>query len=210
MTHIIRQRLTSEQRHLQHLHRALPRPELLLRQQTQWLTQQKRLLDSAWHRQILNCQQKLDYLSVRLKHPKAQIEKQRAMLEGLSHRLQTAFRTQQKSMHQQFLSLQFRLQRQVPLSRLHEQQNLVHTLNKQHHRLMGQHLDKARQFLAQQVRTLAAVSPLNTLDRGYSITSRADSGEVITSASAVAPGDKVLVRLHQGQLSCEVKNVDEI
>ncbi len=210
MTHIIRQRLTSEQRHLQHLHRALPRPELLLRQQTQWLTQQKRLLDSAWHRQILNCQQKLDYLSVRLKHPKAQIEKQRAMLEGLSHRLQTAFRTQQKSMHQQFLSLQFRLQRQVPLSRLHEQQNLVHTLNKQHHRLMRQHLDKARQFLAQQVRTLAAVSPLNTLDRGYSITSRADSGEVITSASAVAPGDKVLVRLHQGQLSCEVKNVDEI
>ena len=113
-------------------------------------------------------------------------------------------------MHQQLLSLQFRLQRQVPLSRLHEQQNRVHTLNKQHHRLMGQHLDKARQFLAQQVRTLAAVSPLNTLDRGYSITSRADSGEVITSASAVAPGDKVLVRWHQGQLSCEVKNVDEI
>jgi exodeoxyribonuclease VII large subunit len=74
---------------------------------------------------------------------------------------------------------------------------------------MHQHLDKARQFLAQQVRTLAAVSPLSTLDRGYSITSKQNSGEVITVASEVAPGDSVLVRLHQGQLSCEVKNVDE-
>lgn len=209
LTHIIRHRLTSEQRHLQHLHRALPRPELILRQQTQWLTQQKRMLDSAWHHQLLNYQQKLDYLSVRLKHPRAQIEKQRSVLKSLTHRLQTAYRTHQKSINLQFSSLQLRLQRQVPLSQLREQQNALQTLSKQNHRLIHQHLDKARQFLAQQVRTLAAVSPLNTLDRGYSITSKQNSGEVITVASEVAPGDSVLVRLHQGQLSCEVKKVDE-
>ncbi|SFJ78393.1 exodeoxyribonuclease VII large subunit [Methylophaga sulfidovorans] len=209
LTQIIRQRLIFEQSHLKHLHRALPRPELILRQQTQWLTQQKRLLDSAWHHQLLNYQQKLDYLSVRLKHPKAQIEKQQSVLRSLSHRLQTAYRTHQKSINQQFSSLQFRLQRQVPLSQLREQQNVVQTLSKQNHRLMRQQLDKARQFLAQRVRTLAAVSPLNTLDRGYSITSKPDSGEVITVASSVTPGDSILVRLYQGQLSCEVKKVDE-
>ncbi|EGL53665.1 exonuclease VII, large subunit [Methylophaga aminisulfidivorans MP] len=209
LTHIIRQRLITDQRHLQHLHRALPRPELILRQQTQWLTQQKRMLDSAWRRYLLNYQQKLDYLSVRLKHPKAQIDKQRSALNSLSHRLQTAFRTQQKSVYQQFQSLQFRLQRQVPLPQIDEQQKLVQTLAKQNQRLILQQLQQAKQFLAQQMRTLAAVSPLNTLDRGYSITSKRDSGEVITTAAAVSPGDEVLIRLHKGLLSCEVKKVDE-
>ncbi len=209
LTMCVRQRLEVEQRHLQYLHRALPRPELILRQQTQWLTQQKRLLDSAWHRRLLNYQQKLDYLSVRLKHPKAQIDTQRSILNSFSHRLQTAYRAQLKSMNQQFASLQFRLQRQVPLSQLREQQKVVKTLAKQNHRLMSQQLEQARQFLAQQVRTLAAVSPLNTLERGYSITSKLDSGEVLTATSSITAGDKVVVRLHQGQLNCEVKSVDE-
>lgn len=70
-------------------------------------------------------------------------------------------------------------------------------------------LDNIKSGLAQQVRTLAAVSPLNTLERGYSITTRAHTAEVLTRADKVEIGEEIQVRLLQGHLACEVKGVSE-
>lgn len=202
--------LAGEQRHLSHLQRRLPRPERQLRQQSQTLNQFKHMLDSAWQRGLRNRAQQIDYLSARLKHPKSQIDGQRTLLGNLSHRLQTAFNAQQKQATLTLNNLNSRLQRQLPAQRVIQQQLNVSTLGKQLDKLMQQQLDTARQVLAQQIRTLAAVSPLNTLERGYSITSRADNDEVITEASSVKKGEAIRIRLHKGELSCEVKDVKDI
>ena len=53
--------------------------------------------------------------------------------------------------------------------------------------------------------TLHAVSPLATLDRGYAIATLKE--KVLFSAEQTKIGDTIEVRLAQGKLSCEVKNI---
>lgn len=166
LTAMISQWLVTEQRHLQHLQRRLPRPDLQLRQQKQALTQQHKMLGSAWQRALHSRQQKLDYLSVRLKQ-------------------------------------------QLPTHALVQHRSALNTLRKQLDKQMLVQLDNLKSGLAQQVRTLAAVSPLNTLERGYSITTRAQTAEVLTRADKVEIGEEIQVRLLQGHLACEVKGVSE-
>jgi exodeoxyribonuclease VII large subunit len=49
---------------------------------------------------------------------------------------------------------------------------------------------------------LDAISPLRVLARGYAIATR--EGAVLTRASQARPGDAIRVRLHEGELACEV------
>ena len=54
---------------------------------------------------------------------------------------------------------------------------------------------------------LHAVSPLETMSRGYAIVSTADGREVISSVSQVSAGDGVLARLEDGVLDCTVDRI---
>ncbi|MBD3634141.1 MAG: exodeoxyribonuclease VII large subunit [Methylophaga sp.] len=205
LTSRTQQWLSGEQRHLLHLQRRLPRPDLQIRQQTQSLNQFKRMLDVAWLRQQQNRAQRVDYLAARLKHPQAQIDSQHARLNNLLHRLQTAFRAQQKQAEQWVSTLQSRLRRQLPLQQVAAQEQHVFGLKHQLDKLIRAQLTSAEAMLTQHMRTLAAVSPLNTLERGYSITRFAASEEVITRSEQVKPGDGLRIKLHQGEIDCEVK-----
>lgn len=207
LTSMTKQWLAGEQRHLQHLQRRLPRPDLQLRQQKQALNQHSRLLDTAWQRGLLNRQQKLDYLAARLKHPQTQIDTQQSRLSGLKHRLTRAFQAEYKQAETAFTSLQQRLQRQLPEHTVAQHHSVLHGLKKHLDRVMTLQLETAKKNLNQQVRTLGAVSPLNTLERGYSIATREKNAEVLTRADDVEVGETIEVRLLQGHLACEVKRV---
>jgi exodeoxyribonuclease VII large subunit len=52
---------------------------------------------------------------------------------------------------------------------------------------------------------LEMLSPLAVLARGYAVCWNADRTAIIREASAVTPGDLVRVRLHRGELDCEVR-----
>jgi exodeoxyribonuclease VII large subunit len=49
---------------------------------------------------------------------------------------------------------------------------------------------------------LDAISPLKVLGRGYAIATV--EGRILTKSSQAKRGDAVRVRLHEGELSCEV------
>jgi exodeoxyribonuclease VII large subunit len=53
---------------------------------------------------------------------------------------------------------------------------------------------------------LDGLSPLACLARGYAIAAL-PSGEVLTRADRVGPGERVTVRLHEGSLGCRVEDV---
>ena len=57
-------------------------------------------------------------------------------------------------------------------------------------------------------RTLGAVSPLATLERGYAIATLAGGG-LLTDAAQVAAGDAVDLRLAHGRVHTEVKGSDD-
>jgi exodeoxyribonuclease VII large subunit len=52
---------------------------------------------------------------------------------------------------------------------------------------------------------LEALSPMKVLERGFSLTQRSD-GHLITSATEVAAGDQVQIRLHDGTFDATVEN----
>lgn len=83
---------------------------------------------------------------------------------------------------------------------------LARTLAQFGQRLMrAEHAERARrqQQLAATARTLAAVSPLNTLSRGYAVVRAAD-GRVIDQVRKAADGDALQVLLADGQLEVSV------
>jgi len=50
---------------------------------------------------------------------------------------------------------------------------------------------------------LEALSPMRVLERGFSLTQRAD-GHVVTSAGDVRAGDRITVRVHDGGIDATV------
>jgi len=52
---------------------------------------------------------------------------------------------------------------------------------------------------------LGNLSPLAVLARGYAVCWNADRTAILRSASAVLPGDRVHVRLHDGEIDCDVR-----
>ena len=72
----------------------------------------------------------------------------------------------------------------------------------------GRRVDSARRALTGTVRTLHAVSPLATLDRGYAIVSRPDGtrwGAVVDDAGGLAPGEPIHAHLASGTVAATVR-----
>jgi exodeoxyribonuclease VII large subunit len=71
---------------------------------------------------------------------------------------------------------------------------------------MHQTLLHAEKDLRLQVEKLEAISPLKVLSRGYCIAEKMPAREILRSASEVSPGDRLSLRLFDGQIRCEVRN----
>jgi len=67
-------------------------------------------------------------------------------------------------------------------------------------------VERKRAALDKSAAKLAALSPVQTLERGYAIV-RTESGEVIASAEGVSPGTRVDVTLADGGLAARVEEV---
>ena len=133
-------------------------------------------------------QQRMDELQQRLHQALKQDQRHRlALLSTLAARI-----TAVTPMHE--------LRR---MSQQHESlhRRLVHAVDA----LFGRH----RQRLASTAASLHALSPLATLQRGYSITRRVRDGAVIQDEAAVTAGGQVETLLSRGRLRCEVISVSD-
>ena len=70
-------------------------------------------------------------------------------------------------------------------------------------RSLDQRLHRAADELRHTVARLRALSPAATLERGYAIVQRAD-GHVVRAADEVKTGDRLRVRLAEGELQATV------
>jgi exodeoxyribonuclease VII large subunit len=72
---------------------------------------------------------------------------------------------------------------------------------------LNHHLRRDRARLQSLTSALGHLNPLSILSRGYSITKELSSGTILKDASAVAPGDLLSTRLHQGEVLSRVEKI---
>lgn len=146
------------------------------------------------------------WLQSRLKnqHPQSQLMQQSQRLDNLTEGLQSAFRSLISDKKHQ---LKYALQNLInnrPDQFIDYQKVQLEDLSS---RLlyMAQHsIENKQQQLANISRTLQAVSPLNTLSRGYSIT-RDSKGRTISDADQLEKGNIILTQLQYGEIKSRIE-----
>lgn len=91
-----------------------------------------------------------------------------------------------------------------PQQQLNEYQQRLQQLRHQFQFAMAQHIKSKQQNLQALAQQLNAISPLNTLKRGYAIASDSNN-HVITDAQAITEQDVLQLRLAHGKLVCRVE-----
>ncbi len=186
--------------------------ELVVPSQEDWLRQMSGLatrIARVGQRTLEDRAQELDWLGRRLVagSPAATLQRQQGSLREHSGRLGSAIRQQL-------------------LERKSELQGLSGELVKLSPALLVQRsigrFDQVRQRLATAIRNrmsdsshriallgqaLNSVSPLATLDRGYAIVKREETGDVLVNATEVTAGDDIRAQLSRGELIATVKKI---
>ncbi len=166
-----------------------------------WFRQQARLT-------LLNATQQLNALRKRLRHPADIINTHSQHLDNLEIRLHKAMERCLQQLQARLQQAQTRHQGQTPQLRLSKLTMQVDYLEERLHASIGKTLDNRRQGLSSAVALLQAISPLNTLERGYAIVQN-KRGQVISHISNTAKNDPVAVTLSDGVLHCLIEDIQQ-
>jgi len=146
------------------------------------------------------------WLQSRLKnqHPSSQLMQQSQRLDDLVDDLQTSF---QSILSEKQHELKFNLQSLInnrPDQFIDYQKIQLEDLISRLVYISETSLENKQQQLANISRTLHAVSPLNTLSRGYSITLD-QKGNSLTDADTLEKGELITTQLHHGKITSRVE-----
>ena len=172
--------------------------------------QQAYLAEFAWYQQRLQQlilarlnagQQQLDWLQRRLQqqHPLSMLQQQAQRLDELHQRLGTAWQYRLRDYESALQQTLSRLLSSSPEHRIELGQHRLRALSERLQGAQENAFSIKKQKLALLSRTLQAISPLNTLARGYAIASDA-AGHTLLRSDQVQAGDTVQLRLARGRI----------
>lgn len=170
-----------------------------------------RQLDRRIQDRLQRDTQSLDHISHRLQqqHPATRLAEQSRQIEALSSMLTKGMHRSLAERTMKLNNLDSRLASQRPGRKLADLQARITTAGRSIERLTKLALRSRHEKLADLARTLNAVSPLETIGRGYSVVTSGETGDVITSIAQVSAGDQVLARVKDGTLECTVDGLAE-
>lgn len=163
----------------------------IARQQTQTLRQGRQQLAGLGTR-------------LQLQHPRTRLQQRQQRLDELNVRLEGMTRHGLTRRQQRLHSLFARLAGRSPAAALATRRQRLSEMQRRLQQAVRQNVRQRRERLTAQAHQLQIVSPLSTLGRGYAIVQAADSEAVLRDATQLKPGDRVRIRLAQGQLSATV------
>jgi len=118
----------------------------------------------------------------------------------LEERMETLLKNLLENLKLKLQNLRARLQH--PGQKLQQQAQHLDHLEQRLKNSMLQILNTGKQQLAQLSRALQAISPLNTLERGYALVTHKE--KIITSNKQVKKGEEISVRLAKGSLKASI------
>ncbi len=165
----------------------------------------RRALQSELQRNM----QRVDYLLRRLQanHPGQRIRLAREKLEAQRLRITAAWAARHRGFGSRLELAREKLHGNSPAARVEALRLRLAQLSQRPAQLLKARLRILAERLRGSARALNAVSPLAVLDRGYSLT-RDETGELLTDAADVQPGQTIQTRLARGQLISEVRSIE--
>jgi len=182
--------------------------EVVVPDQAEWrrvLSSHQTRLTAVVRRQLRSHHERLGFLQRRLtqSHPRHRLRDRTQRLDELESRLLTAWRRDQDSREARLRWLSTRLAQTHPGRLLEQQTTDLSRLSDRLGRAIAHQLSRHRSRFETAVRTLQAVSPLATVERGYAIVT-ADGGAVLRDTAGVQMGSQIEVRLGRGRLRATV------
>ncbi len=138
--------------------------------------------------------------------PRARLQQHAQRLDELEQRLQRAVRARLERAHVRLSNAEALLRRSSPARRLAPLQQRLDVAQRRLPIAMQRRLQAARERCERSMRTLNAVSPLATLERGYAIVTDAGS-HVVTDAAVLRPGAQIEARVARGSVRATVTDV---
>ena len=172
--------------------------------QKQQLTHHQRLLQLLMQDRIRVMQQRIDTARHHIEshHPTKVMSRRQEKLVDYQERIHQAFKTNWRHQKNTTLQLIEQFKHLKPDTRwarqqlMNQQQQAEHALNNQ--------LSRAKLQLAIGANNLNNQNPLNVLSRGYSVTTREDTGEVVTDSQQVNVNDNIITRLKNGRIHAKI------
>jgi exodeoxyribonuclease VII large subunit len=130
----------------------------------------------------------------------------RQQIGGWVDRLAASLERRVGQMRQALDGQQRTLQRLSPQAQVNTLRQQVDDLTRQASRALAHRLDMDRSGLVGLEARLAALSPLATLERGYAVVRREDTGDVIRSVEQVTAGDALAIRVYDGEFSAVTRS----
>lgn len=153
--------------------------------------------------------QSTDWLAQRLQrtHPREIIKSQQETLNRLLRHLQRSIDAQVKENQYRFYTIEQRYFRHSPKELITFQQSSILSINRRLKQAMVNHFSQRSHQFQLCTKTMQVVSPLNTLQRGYSITvNDPNTNQVITNHEQLKPGDQITTYLTGGEVLSRVES----
>ena len=167
----------------------------------------QQLLHQTVSRKLRDQQQRLDYLSQRLRHPGERIGQQNRQLQHLKIRLSQALNLQLQHQQHRLNQLSGQLDQHHPGAAVLRLQQQSKTLQQRLHRAVKQLLQQKESRWQSAAQQLNTVSPLRTLERGYAIVSDSNQ-QIVRTVASVSCGDKITTRIADGFIESQVKAIN--
>ncbi len=158
---------------------------------------------------LLQQNQRLNFLSQRFQHqhPKQLLQTYQERLNNVQRRLNAPIQTKLNGVIATLSHVQKRLHTRSPRDPINQAKTHLEDLQNRL-KLKGQHIVQTRQLQLHSLsRSLNAVSPLATLERGYAIAKDKHSGAVLQDSAHIAVHDEVEITLAKGSIECRVSKI---
>ena len=155
-------------------------------------------------------QEKTQWVHRRLQqqHPQTQLNRSKQRSDELIKRLTRVGQSMLDSRQSSLTALKAKLGAQNPTSLLKQNRQTTKYLTSRLQRATLTLFTQKKSLLSNTARTLNTISPLHTLERGYSITLN-NKGAPIVSVEQVTTDDTIETRLHNGRIISQVTSCDE-
>ena len=146
-------------------------------------------------------------LQERFKDPRRQVTDLQIHLDNLQQRMQRDMHHQRQNLAGKLQKLDLSLKHLSPAKRIKETRILLNNLQKDTQTNFWSYWAVRKERLQKNSAVLNSLSPLAVLQRGYSITQKLPSGEIVRSAGTLAISEEVNIQLGKGKIQARVEKI---